>query len=190
MAPTRIAAQVVRRKVLSMNRKYRELSARVAVGFAWALLVFADPALAHRTVLQTTLAPAVGSPSPLKIGSRALFQLLVLRGGQIRLRMSDVLEWAVANLGSELTVEVLARHAHVSPRTFARRFKAAVGETPLQWVLHQRVLASRRLLESTDLGIDAIASRVGFGSAASLRVHFGRVVGTSPAAYRSAFCAA
>lgn len=104
--------------------------------------------------------------------------------------MSDVLEWAVANLDTDLTVEVLARQAHVSPRTFARRFKASVGETPLQWVLHQRVLAARRLLESTDLGVDAIASRVGFGSAASLRVHFGRVVGTSPAAYRSAFCAA
>lgn len=101
--------------------------------------------------------------------------------------LSETLDWALAHLDHDLTVETLARRARVSPRTFARRFKATVGTTPLQWVLHQRVLAARRLLESTDLPVEHVATEVGFGTATSLRTHFGRVVGTAPAAYRTMF---
>ena len=69
----------------------------------------------------------------------------------------------------------------MSPRTFARRFKQATGTTPLQWVLHQRVGLAQRLLEMTDLPVELVAERCGFGSGATLRQHFGRIVGTSPA---------
>jgi transcriptional regulator GlxA family with amidase domain len=68
-----------------------------------------------------------------------------------------------------------------------RRFRASTGSTPLQWLLHQRVALAQRLLETTDLPVDAVARQAGFGSAPSLRQHFGRVVGTSPQAYRSRF---
>ena len=51
----------------------------------------------------------------------------------------------------------MARHAAVSPRTFARRFREETGTTPLQWLLSQRVLEARRLLEETDLPIEEIA---------------------------------
>jgi len=57
----------------------------------------------------------------------------------------------------------------------------------LHWLLHQRVLRAQRLLESTDLPVDAVASAVGFTSAVTLRPHFRRLVGVAPQAYRAAF---
>ena len=86
-----------------------------------------------------------------------------------------------------LDVAAMARHAAVSPRTFARRFREETGTTPLQWLLSQRVLEARRLLEESDLPIEEIAWRAGFGTAASLRDHFRRATSTSrpPTAARS-----
>ena len=95
--------------------------------------------------------------------------------------------WALERLGEPLDVAAMARHAAVSPRTFARRFREETGTTPLQWLLSQRVLEARRLLEESDLPIDEIAWRAGFGTAASLRDHFRRATATSPSAYRRSF---
>src|SRR3954453_3006777 len=88
--------------------------------------------------------------------------------------------WAVEHLDRPLDVATLARHAAVSERTFARRFRAETGTTPLQWLLRQRVLETQRLLEGTDLPVEDVAARCGFGTAASLREHFRRANGTSP----------
>jgi transcriptional regulator GlxA family with amidase domain len=85
------------------------------------------------------------------------------------------------------TVESLAARAHMAPRTFARRFRAETGATPHDWLTNQRVLLARRLLEDSDLGIDAIATRAGFGSAATLRHHFTNRMSTTPQAYRATF---
>jgi len=93
----------------------------------------------------------------------------------------------VAHLGEPLTVQALAAHAHLSPRTFARQFLAMTGTSPLRWLLVQRVAAAQRLLETADLSIDRVAEACGLGSPANLRLHFGRVVGNSPTAYRKAF---
>ena len=71
-----------------------------------------------------------------------------------------------------LTVAQLAAHAQMSPRTFARRFPAEVGMSPHRWLVHQRVARAQELLETTTLGIDAVAARAGMGSAANLRHHF------------------
>ncbi|HWN74012.1 MAG TPA: helix-turn-helix domain-containing protein [Solirubrobacterales bacterium] len=95
--------------------------------------------------------------------------------------------WAAERLSEPLDVAAMSRHAGVSPRTFARRFRAEVGTTPLQWLLAQRVLEARRLLEATDLPVEEIAWRVGFGTAASLRDHFRRATATTPTAYRRSF---
>ncbi|HET7053140.1 MAG TPA: helix-turn-helix domain-containing protein [Solirubrobacterales bacterium] len=97
--------------------------------------------------------------------------------------------WALEHLADPLDVAALARHAVVSPRTFARRFRAETGTTPHKWLLDQRILHARRLLESSDSSIEEVASRCGFGSAASLRDHFKRRTGTSPIAYRRTFSA-
>lgn len=95
--------------------------------------------------------------------------------------------WAGKRIAEPLTVEAMARHANVSPRTFARRFRAETGTTPLQWLLARRVLAARRLLEESDLPVETVAREVGFGDAASLRAHFRRATATTPTAYRRTF---
>ena len=98
-----------------------------------------------------------------------------------------VLQWVEGNLSRPLTVDELARRAAMTPRTFARRFKAATGTTPLQWILHQRVVAAQQMLETSSATIDEIAATCGFGSAAALRQHFTKVVGSTPSSYRSTF---
>jgi transcriptional regulator GlxA family with amidase domain len=100
------------------------------------------------------------------------------------------LDWILANLEAPHTVATLARRASMSSRTFARRFVEETGTTPMQWVTDQRVLYARRLLEETDLDVDRIAERVGFGNATLLRHHFRRIVGVTPSDYRRRFARA
>jgi AraC family transcriptional regulator, transcriptional activator FtrA len=102
--------------------------------------------------------------------------------------LAPVLAHALSTLSTEHTVTSLARRASLSERTFARRFLAETGTTPHRWLTNQRVLHARHLLEESDLGMDAVADRSGFGSAALLRHHFRRIVGVAPATYRQTFC--
>ena len=101
--------------------------------------------------------------------------------------IAATIEWAMAHLDQPLLVDDLARRALLSPRTFARRFRSVTGTTPMKWLAKQRVLHAQRLLETTDLPIEAIAHECGFGTATVLRTHFRRVAGTSPQAYRRVF---
>jgi transcriptional regulator GlxA family with amidase domain len=101
--------------------------------------------------------------------------------------LEGVLTWLTANLDQEVTVDSLAARALMSPRTFARRFRAETGTTPHRWITGQRVLLAQRLLEETDETIDVVAERSGFGNAATLRHHFGRWRHTTPQAYRRVF---
>ncbi|MFI6930556.1 GlxA family transcriptional regulator [Streptomyces sp. NPDC050287] len=101
--------------------------------------------------------------------------------------VGEVLVWMQEHLDEEVSVEQLAELAHMSPRTFARRFQQETGTTPYRWILRQRVLLAQRLLEATDETVDAVAGRTGFGNAAALRHQFVRAVGTTPNAYRRAF---
>lgn len=101
--------------------------------------------------------------------------------------LAPVLQWVQANLRRPLSVEDLARRAAMSPRTFARRFRQETGTTPHRWLMHQRLLEAQRRLEKSCDGIDRIAEAVGLQTAASLRLHFSRVLGTTPTAYRKRF---
>ncbi len=101
--------------------------------------------------------------------------------------LGPLLAWIAENLGEDLGVERLARESHMSPRTFARRFRDETGTTPHAWVTRQRVMAAEEMLEQTNQSVDWIASEVGFGNAATLRHHFGKVRGVSPKEYRRQF---
>jgi AraC family transcriptional activator FtrA len=91
------------------------------------------------------------------------------------------------HLSEPLSVADLARQANVAERTLIRRFHTAVGTTPGKWLTGQRVLHARRLLETTDLPVERVASAAGLGGAANLRHHFTEVVGVAPSDYRRAF---
>ncbi|MER6913512.1 helix-turn-helix domain-containing protein [Streptomyces sp. NPDC000594] len=101
--------------------------------------------------------------------------------------VGTVLAWMEHHLDREITVEGLAERAHMSPRTFARRFRQETGTTPYRWLLRQRILLSQQLLETTDDTVETIAGRTGFGTAALLRHHFLRTLETTPHAYRRTF---
>jgi AraC family transcriptional activator FtrA len=100
---------------------------------------------------------------------------------------ADTVAWVQEHLDDPVTVEDLAARSAMSPRTFARRFLAATGTTPYQWLLAQRVQLAQRLLEVSDLSVESVARESGFCTASNLRKHFGRIVRTSPQAYRHAF---
>jgi transcriptional regulator GlxA family with amidase domain len=101
--------------------------------------------------------------------------------------LTETLEWACANLDEPLTVECMAAHARMSTRTFARRFREVTGTTPLKWLLNQRILAAQHQLETSDASVEWIAQNCGFGTSATLRLHFKRMVGVSPTDYRRTF---
>ncbi|MGY0491884.1 GlxA family transcriptional regulator [Streptomyces sp. WG-D5] len=101
--------------------------------------------------------------------------------------VGEVLAWMERNLDAAVTVEELAARAHMSPRTFARRFQQETGTTPYRWLLRQRVLFAQELLEGTDETVDAIAYRAGFGNAAAMRHQFMKALGTTPNAFRRTF---
>lgn len=101
--------------------------------------------------------------------------------------ISEVLAWAARHLHQPLDLDTLAERAHMSRRTFTRRFRASTGTTPLQWLLHQRVVLAQRLLETTGHAVERIAAEAGFGSALSLRQHFDAALGMTPSDYRRAF---
>jgi transcriptional regulator GlxA family with amidase domain len=101
--------------------------------------------------------------------------------------IGPLLIWLEQNLGRDLSLPVIARHAAMSTRTLSRHFRAQVGSTPASWITRSRVRLAQRLLETTAFRVEQVAADAGFGSAAVLRQHFGEIVGTTPLAYRDAF---
>jgi AraC family transcriptional activator FtrA len=124
---------------------------------------------------------------PHRAGGQAQYvcqPMLDAPGGDL---FAETLDWALANLDAPLGVTALAHRAGMSGRTFARRFRDSVGVTPHQWVQRQRVQYAQRLLETSELPIDVVATRSGLGSATNMRNQFRELLGTSPASYRRTF---
>jgi AraC family transcriptional regulator, transcriptional activator FtrA len=99
-------------------------------------------------------------------------------------RLGPLLEAIRDKPAEAWTIARMARAAAMSERTLARRFQDATGVAPGEWVTQMRTEAARYLLETTDAGLEAIASGTGFGSAANLRHHFKAHVGLAPRTYR------
>lgn len=95
--------------------------------------------------------------------------------------------WMLDQLDQDISLDQMATHSGMSRRTFTRQFRNATGTTPLQWLLDQRILHARRLLECTDRSIDQVAADCGMHNGTSLRRHFRAVTGTTPSAYRETF---
>jgi transcriptional regulator GlxA family with amidase domain len=110
--------------------------------------------------------------------------LLTLTGEE---PFSATLNWLTTHVRDDVTVAQMAARAQMSTRTFARRFHEALGTTPYQWLLRQRITLAQRLLETTNEPIERIAVLSGFATAAALRLHFHRLVRTSPQRYRHTF---
>jgi AraC family transcriptional activator FtrA len=102
-------------------------------------------------------------------------------------RFAPLFDRMRARLAEEQPIAELAGEAGMSVRTFLRRFKAATGMPPGEWLLAERLIRARELLETTSCSIESIAGATGFGSSATLRHHFRTRLGTSPAAYRTRF---
>ena len=95
--------------------------------------------------------------------------------------------WVLDHLDEPVTLTSLAARVGMSVRTFTRRFREETGETAGTWLLRVRVDHARHLLETTDLPVDRVAERSGFGTAASLRQHLTAAVGMPPLAYRRTY---
>ncbi|MCV7430566.1 helix-turn-helix domain-containing protein [Mycolicibacterium bacteremicum] len=104
-------------------------------------------------------------------------------------RIAAGMAWALEHLDRPITLDELAERSALSRRSYLRQFAKATGTTPIKWLIEQRIQASLALLESSDLGIEQIAARVGFESPVTFRHHFVRQMHTTPSEYRSCFAA-
>lgn len=125
--------------------------------------------------------------APHRDGSQAQFIPAPVRPAAGTDLFDGALAWALENLAERVPLQVWASHAAMSRRTFTRRFRERTGTSPGAWLLDQRLLRARQLLETTDRSVDAIATAVGFATGASLRAHFAERYGTTPGWHRRAF---
>jgi transcriptional regulator GlxA family with amidase domain len=179
----RFPAVQVDPKVLFVDEGDIMTSAGIAAGIDLCLhLVRQD----YGTELATQLARQLVVP-PQRDGGQAQYIDMPMPepgGGSL---FAGTLDWLQEHLAEPVTVEELAARSAMSPRTFARRFQAALGLPPYQWLVSQRIRLAQRLLETTGLTVDSVAAHSGFSTAANLRKHFSQAVHTSPQAYRRTF---
>lgn len=102
-------------------------------------------------------------------------------------RLSDLLAWVRANLDHPHTLDSLAERSLMSRRTFTRHFRQLTGNTVGNWLLGERLSYTQRMLETSDLAVERIATLAGFGSPESLRHHFRQAFGVAPNAWRKTF---
>jgi transcriptional regulator GlxA family with amidase domain len=161
----------------------RWTSAGVTAGIDLALAVVEDDhdaALAHQIATWFV----VFSRRP---GGQAQFSAQLRAQAATTPAIAELQRWLPDHLDEDLTVEQLAARCAMSPRTFARAFRAEAGTTPAAHVEELRVEAARRLLETTDLAVAAVARAVGLKHAETLHRAFARRLGTTPDRYRQHF---
>jgi AraC family transcriptional activator FtrA len=145
-------------------------------------------------VVRSVFGPAVANElarrlvvPPHREGGQAQFIERPVPSVREGVRFGPLFDRMRARLADEQPIAELADEAGMSVRTFLRRFKAATGMPPGEWLVSERLIRARELLETTGHSIESIAGATGFGSAATLRHHFRTRLGTSPAAYRARF---
>jgi AraC family transcriptional activator FtrA len=102
-------------------------------------------------------------------------------------RLTSLIDWLRENLKRPHTREALAARATMSTRTLQRQFADATGFSPYEWILRERDAVAQEMLESRNATLARVADLCGFKSEQSMRKHFRRIAGTSPATYRQQF---
>lgn len=128
--------------------------------------------------------------APHRDGGQAQFVERPISSSSDNGSIAEVLQWIDQHLEGDLRIDQLAAIAHMSSRTFLRAFQAATGTSPASWVRRRRLDEARRLLELTQVPVEQIAPKVGFGGSATLRQNFKAEFGITPAAYRRRFSVA
>jgi transcriptional regulator GlxA family with amidase domain len=120
-------------------------------------------------------------------GNQSQFSVVLTHQKVDHQPVRELQEWIIEHLDEDLTVEILAEKALMSPRNFARVFLRETGITPAKYIEKLRLEAARRRLEETQLTLDEISSECGVGNADSLRRLFLRHMRTTPSDYRRSF---
>ncbi|QVI29162.1 helix-turn-helix domain-containing protein [Mycolicibacterium neoaurum] len=125
--------------------------------------------------------------SPHRAGGQAQYIETPVPEPAVDGRIAAGMAWALEHLDRPITLDELAERSSLSRRSYLRQFARATGTTPIKWLIEQRIQASLALLESSDLGVEQIAARVGFESPVTFRHHFVRQMRTTPREYRGCF---
>jgi transcriptional regulator GlxA family with amidase domain len=120
-------------------------------------------------------------------GNQSQFSATLAAQQPVREPLREVQRLVVENVAGEHSVEAMAARAHMSPRHFARAFRAETGLTPARYVERVRLEAARRSLEDTSEPITSVAAACGFGTAETMRRVFLRTLDVGPAEYRRRF---
>jgi transcriptional regulator GlxA family with amidase domain len=160
-------------------------SAGVTAGIDLALALIEDD-LGPEAALRTAQSLVMFVRRP---GGQSQFSAQLKAAPARREPLRDVQAHIAEHPAADLSVPALATRAFMSERNFARAFRAETGMTPAVYVEHTRVERARRELETTDLPVEAVAARCGFGTVETMRRAFARRVGVNPAAYRERFAA-
>jgi transcriptional regulator GlxA family with amidase domain len=122
-----------------------------------------------------------------RLGGQTQFSTALESQRAERDALRELLAWAVDHLDGDLSVEVIAAKAHMSPRNFSRVFRRELGQTPARHVERLRVDAARQILEESAVEYSDVAQRCGFGSVNAMRRSFLRVLKVVPSDYRKRF---
>jgi transcriptional regulator GlxA family with amidase domain len=120
-------------------------------------------------------------------GNQSQFSATLAAQQPEREPLREVQRIALEEPAGDLSVEAMAARAHMSPRHFARAFRAETGVTPARYVERVRLEAARRRLEDTTDPVASVATACGFGSTETMRRVFLRALGVAPAEYRRRF---
>lgn len=101
--------------------------------------------------------------------------------------LGKLFDFLQQQLAASHTVESLARHVGMSPRTFLRRFAESTGTTPARWILQARLRRAEEMLTQSRMNIDVIAEKIGFSNASALRHHFQQHYALTPGQFRKKF---